>query len=104
MMPAPPAVAASPAEPDEPQAPAEPVQPVQPDPPAASGQVIADQGISPVELMVDGYDKNGVWWEKDREVEGLWWHYTPGESWGRWRDQTASCPVNSFGFFLMISL
>ena len=57
---------------------------------AGTGQVIQDQGIGPVELMVDGYDKHGVWWEKDREVEGLWWHYTPGESWGCWKEQTAS--------------
>ena len=68
----------------EPATHAEPVQPV------GAGQVIADQGISPVALMVDGYDKHGVWWEKDREVEGLWWHYTHGESVGRWKEQTAS--------------
>ena len=63
---------------------AEPVQP------GSSGQVIPDQGISPVALMVDGSDRNGVWWEKDTEVEGPWWHYTPGQSWGRWKEQTVS--------------
>ena len=35
---------------------AEPVQP------GSSGQVIPDQGISPVALMVDGYDSGGLGW------------------------------------------
>ncbi|CAK9013133.1 unnamed protein product, partial [Durusdinium trenchii] len=35
-----------------------------------------------------GYDSAGTWWEKDAEVEGLWWYYRPGKSWGRWMDKT----------------
>ena len=35
-----------------------------------------------------GYDSAGTWWEKNAEVEGLWWYYRPGKSWGRWMDKT----------------
>lgn len=35
-----------------------------------------------------GYDSTGTWWEKDPEVDYLWWYYRPGKSWGRWMDKS----------------
>jgi hypothetical protein len=33
----------------------------------------------------------GHWWEKCKYEEAMWWKFTPGKGWSRFRDQTVSC-------------
>ena len=45
----------------------------------------------------EGWDEKGVWWEKDPNIYGLWWYWSPGETWRRFQDRSAAC-LNKFIF------
>ena len=36
----------------------------------------------------EGYvDKDGTFWEEDSESPGVWWYWSKGHGWGRWKER-----------------
>eukprot|EP00439_Symbiodinium_sp_Y106_P062594 s319_g9.t1 len=39
----------------------------------------------------EGYvDKDGTFWEEDEYNPGVWWYWSDGQGWGRWKDKDDS--------------
>ena len=44
----------------------------------------------PTEVKTEEINENEVWWEKDPELDGLWWYWKKGYGWGRWLEKSVA--------------